>query len=470
MFSKNKNKIIIATEAGICILILAVLIFFIILEVNCPNLFSLDATGKKKENLKPDEELVIVFNQPMRKNSIEKNLSITPEIKGEIEWSHLNQILTFRPLVPLEPDTEYQIKINNAKSVLGISRSIRKSFTTIPAPKIVCVTPKSNSQDVNIDTKEITVRLDKSARDFNYKFSLAPATKFETRENRDKTQFTLKLKEPLQKDTLYTLSIRVSFKGKRKSPSKIIYQGSFSTASPVKITKIKPEAGSQVSEFQHIAITFNKDVEHEEAEKRFSISPEVGGDFRWQGKTMNFYPYRLNYSTEYKVTLRKGISSPDGGYTEEDVSFKFNVESKPAVSNPKAVPTPPTEAIIKEGKYIEINTTTQTLSIFQNGQLLGSYPVSTGKASMPTPSGTFKIRSKTLRAYSRKYGLYMPFWMAFTGAGHGIHELPEWPGGYKEGANHLGVPVSHGCVRLGVGPAETVYNFADIGTPVVIHH
>ena len=59
----------------------------------------------------------------------------------------------------------------------------------------------------------------------------------------------------------------------------------------------------------------------------------------------------------------------------------------------------------------------------------------------------------------------MPFWMQFTGMGHGIHELPEWPGGYKEGAAHLGIPVSHGCVRLGIGPAQTVYNWADKGTP-----
>jgi lipoprotein-anchoring transpeptidase ErfK/SrfK len=60
--------------------------------------------------------------------------------------------------------------------------------------------------------------------------------------------------------------------------------------------------------------------------------------------------------------------------------------------------------------------------------------------------------------------------MQFTGAGHGIHELPEWKNGYKEGANHLGTPVSHGCVRLGVGPAAKVYGWAEVGTPIVIHN
>jgi lipoprotein-anchoring transpeptidase ErfK/SrfK len=64
----------------------------------------------------------------------------------------------------------------------------------------------------------------------------------------------------------------------------------------------------------------------------------------------------------------------------------------------------------------------------------------------------------------------MPFWMAITpGGSFGIHELPEWPDGDKNGANDLGSPVSHGCVRLGIGPAERVYNWAEIGTPVVVY-
>ena len=58
--------------------------------------------------------------------------------------------------------------------------------------------------------------------------------------------------------------------------------------------------------------------------------------------------------------------------------------------------------------------------------------------------------------------------MAFICPG-GIHELPEWPNGYKEGEAHLGTKASHGCVRLGVGPAEYLYNIAPLGTKVIIH-
>jgi lipoprotein-anchoring transpeptidase ErfK/SrfK len=129
-----------------------------------------------------------------------------------------------------------------------------------------------------------------------------------------------------------------------------------------------------------------------------------------------------------------------------------------------------TKAKITTGKYIDINLSQQILSTFENGKLLDSYLISSGKAAMPTPPGNYKIENKTPRAWSKEYGLYMPYWNALVPDGKfGIHELPEWPGGYKEGANHLGTPVSHGCVRLGVGPAKIVYDWADIGTPVIIY-
>lgn len=129
-----------------------------------------------------------------------------------------------------------------------------------------------------------------------------------------------------------------------------------------------------------------------------------------------------------------------------------------------------TRAKIKEGKYIDINLEAQVLSIFEEGNLIDSFMISSGKKGMDTPKIQTKISNKAPRAFSKKYGLFMPFWMSLTQDGKfGIHELPEWPSGYKEGAAHLGIPVSHGCVRLGVGSAKKVYEWTEIGTPVVIY-
>ncbi len=120
------------------------------------------------------------------------------------------------------------------------------------------------------------------------------------------------------------------------------------------------------------------------------------------------------------------------------------------------------------GKYIEVSLKNQKLYQIEGDHLVAEHAVSTGKWSMPTPQGTFSINDKTPRAHSAKYNLDMPWWMDFFGGKYGIHELPEFADGRKEGAAHIGTPVSHGCIRLAVGDAKEVYDWADIGTPVVI--
>jgi hypothetical protein len=119
-------------------------------------------------------------------------------------------------------------------------------------------------------------------------------------------------------------------------------------------------------------------------------------------------------------------------------------------------------------KRIEVNLQEQKLYYFLNDVKMGEFEISSGKPSTPTPKGNFKIDGKALRAWSN-YGLWMPYWMSLKNGYFGIHELPVWPNGVKEGADHLGVPVSHGCVRLGVGAAEFLYNWAPIGTAVKIY-
>jgi len=130
---------------------------------------------------------------------------------------------------------------------------------------------------------------------------------------------------------------------------------------------------------------------------------------------------------------------------------------------------PLSSSTIKLSKNIEVELKTQKLRYFLDGVKLGEYIVSTGKTGTPTPKGNFVIKNKALRPKSAAFGLWMPYWLGLNAPGIGIHELPEWGKGIKEGASHLGKPVSHGCVRLGVGAAKTIYDFAAVGTKVKIY-
>lgn len=159
----------------------------------------------------------------------------------------------------------------------------------------------------------------------------------------------------------------------------------------------------------------------------------------------------------YELYLKSDLKNPDSNNNGIKDGEEFNQGLDPTKSGQ-----------VKLEKLIEVNLKTQRLKYFLGPVRLNEFVVSTGKASMPTPVGEFKITKKLNRAWSSQAGLWMPYWMQFSGA-NAFHELPEWPNGTKEGANHLGIPVSHGCIRLGIGPAKQLYDWAPVGTKVVIH-
>lgn len=160
-----------------------------------------------------------------------------------------------------------------------------------------------------------------------------------------------------------------------------------------------------------------------------------------------------------RMELRFGtdITDPDtdgDGFTDgEEIAGGFDPLSK----EDKKLP-----------KRIEINTGAQELSYFLKGVRMGKHSVSTGKPSMSTPHGHYLTVNKADRAWS-PYGLWMPYWIGLGTGKFGIHQLPYWPNGYREGENHLGQPVSHGCIRLGMEPAKKIYDWVEVGTPVFIY-
>jgi lipoprotein-anchoring transpeptidase ErfK/SrfK len=118
---------------------------------------------------------------------------------------------------------------------------------------------------------------------------------------------------------------------------------------------------------------------------------------------------------------------------------------------------------------VEVDLKKQKIYYFVDNYKWKEFKVSTGKKSMPTPKGSYKIQNKVKKAWSKTYGLWMPYWLGLNTNGVGIHELPVWPSGYREGENHLGTPVSHGCIRLGLKDAPYLYERLQVGTTVKIY-
>lgn len=128
-------------------------------------------------------------------------------------------------------------------------------------------------------------------------------------------------------------------------------------------------------------------------------------------------------------------------------------------------------------KYIEIDISQQKMYLFESKNVRKIYPISTG-LYYPTPTGLFKILNKAPNAYSGIYHVWMPFWMAFwyspeINAYFGIHELPYWvtDNGTKiqRPRERIGNPSTGGCVAMDIGDAKELYNWTEVGFPVVIY-
>ncbi len=123
----------------------------------------------------------------------------------------------------------------------------------------------------------------------------------------------------------------------------------------------------------------------------------------------------------------------------------------------------------QSGKWLEVDLSSQTVNMWIGSQKLQSFLVSTGLTG-PTPPGTYHVWHKTavqdMVGGSRKNGTYYNLknvhWNTyFTYSGIAFHEA-YWH-------NNFGHPMSHGCVNMRLNDAKIIYDFAPIGTKVVVH-
>lgn len=139
-------------------------------------------------------------------------------------------------------------------------------------------------------------------------------------------------------------------------------------------------------------------------------------------------------------------------------------------SSPAPAPAPQTSG---GNKRIVIDLSEQHMYVYQDGGLLYSWVTSTGMPGAATIPGHFQVLNKVPNAYAYTWGLQMPYWLGIYWAGslqNGIHALPIMADGRILWDGYLGQPVSYGCVILSTENAQTLYNWAEVGTPVDIQY
>jgi lipoprotein-anchoring transpeptidase ErfK/SrfK len=128
-------------------------------------------------------------------------------------------------------------------------------------------------------------------------------------------------------------------------------------------------------------------------------------------------------------------------------------------------------------KVILVRTGENTLHLYENGRIVKSWPVATGAAGFPTPTGIWRVNSKLTNptwinprsAWSANMPATIPPGpnnplgtkaLALSAPGILIHATPD--------RGSVGYSVSHGCIRMTEADEADLFGRVNSGTPVAI--
>jgi L,D-transpeptidase catalytic domain/Putative peptidoglycan binding domain len=140
-------------------------------------------------------------------------------------------------------------------------------------------------------------------------------------------------------------------------------------------------------------------------------------------------------------------------------------------------PLKPTMSRARFGPVVVIKRDSKRLILFNGTKTVRAFPVATGQAAYPTPTGNFAIADKQRNPWWRPPpdsewaqgakpippGPGNPLgtrWMGLTAPLVGIHGTPD--------AASIGYSASHGCIRMYISDADWLFDHVDLGTPVLI--
>jgi len=231
----------------------------------------------------------------------------------------------------------------------------------------------------------------------------------------------------------------------------------FTTLTPATAfhTQIYEGQGATYGVGMPIMLTFDHPITNKAAVERslqITTSKPVVGAWYWDGsEALYFRPrdYWPAYTTVSFTGHLNGVEGAPGVYGVHDLTQTFSIgQSVIAVASTSAHHT----------------------LIYVNGQVQYDWPISTGRATMPTPDGTYLTVDKGnpvrmiggTKGTASYYNELVNYAVRFTYSGDYYHSAP-WSV-VDQGTTN----VSHGCVNLPPEDAQIYYNMAIPGDPITI--
>lgn len=182
----------------------------------------------------------------------------------------------------------------------------------------------------------------------------------------------------------------------------------------------------------------------------FMTGPDIGY-LQERLKELGYYKGTIN--STYDFDTEKAVK-------DFQEAFGLQVDGIVGPDTYNAVGLKPTDTfnVPAEGYRITVDTNAQTITLYQNGKVIKSYPVATGAPTTPTPLGDWRIIQKLMNPG----GAFGTRWMKLSipWGGYGIHGT--------DNPASIGKASSHGCIRMFNEDIEELYDIVPLGTPVRI--
>jgi lipoprotein-anchoring transpeptidase ErfK/SrfK len=183
-------------------------------------------------------------------------------------------------------------------------------------------------------------------------------------------------------------------------------------------------------------------------EKRLFVSsdPAQVGVWHWFGDNKVEYRPQGYWKPGTKITVRSALGGMPVGdrFLDEDRGGTATIGGK---------------------LVFQVDNPSKQMRVYQNDQLVQTFPVSLGESNTPTSSGNMVLMTHertSLFDVPGEYRVTVDYAEKFTDDGQYLHAAP-WSVGDQGQDN-----VSHGCVNLSEDNAAWVYNNAQIGDPVTV--
>ena len=176
--------------------------------------------------------------------------------------------------------------------------------------------------------------------------------------------------------------------------------------------------------------------------------------------------YSLKKKTFFKVKNKYYYAKKDCAIARK--AFKYKGRTVKPNKKTGAISVKAYKKLKKNTRtFIRVDISSQSIVFYKNGKVKVRGSVVTGKNSTPTPTGTYKIRSKAKNVHliGDDYDVLVHFWMPFIGNSYGLHDAP-WRSAF--GGHIYPAGGSHGCINLPYNVAAKIYKYAPVGTKLIV--